>query len=157
MTDDNNLLKSPVFTPRPGWGGKLQNWSTGHRRELIMGAFVVVIVLGAVFFLRSEGESIQATPSPTPATGQITVTAQPRDSVTSLARKALNVYLERNAIELNAVQKLYIETELKNSVGETRLSVGQSIIFSEAAIQRAISKSRLLNDFQIKYFSRFLQ
>ncbi|MDP3697689.1 MAG: hypothetical protein Q8R55_06815 [Candidatus Taylorbacteria bacterium] len=29
-------IKSPIFTPRPGWGGKLKKWLSGHFSSYIL-------------------------------------------------------------------------------------------------------------------------
>lgn len=82
------------------------------------------------------------------------------DSRTTLARKALRNYLEKNNdSSLTAEHKIYIEDYLQKSVGHTSgVFVGTEIAFSKTLIRNAVEKSKTLTDDQLnnlkKYSSR---
>jgi len=42
-------IKSPIFTPRPGWGGKLKKWLTRHFHKVL--PFLAFIALGTGIYL----------------------------------------------------------------------------------------------------------
>ncbi len=84
-------------------------------------------------------------------------TAVRGDSQTKLARRALADFLEKNPDSaLTAEHKIYIEDYLRKNSGHTgRVSVGTSIEFSKDLIKDAISKSKNLNDNQLKNLHKY--
>lgn len=79
------------------------------------------------------------------------------DGTTKLARRALANYLEKNSdSSLRAEHKIYIEDYLRKKVGHTgKVRVGTSVEFSKSLIQEAISKSKNLNDAQLKNLHKY--
>ncbi|MFZ2976108.1 MAG: hypothetical protein WA055_05785 [Candidatus Moraniibacteriota bacterium] len=84
-------------------------------------------------------------------------TAIKGDSQTKLARRALADFLEKNPDSaLTAEHKIYIEDYLrKNSGHRGKVSVGTSIEFSKDLIKDAISKSKNLNENQLKNLHKY--
>jgi hypothetical protein len=76
---------------------------------------------------------------------------------THLARRALANYLEKNPdSSLAPEHKIYIEDYLrKKAGGQKSLRVGSSVEFSKSLIQDAISKSKNLNQNQIKNLHKY--
>jgi hypothetical protein len=79
------------------------------------------------------------------------------DSVTKLARKALADYLEKNPdSSLTPEHKIYIEDFLRKNVGHKgTVHIGTSIEFSKSLIGDAITKSKNLNDGQLKNLHKY--
>jgi hypothetical protein len=150
-------LQSPIFLPRPGWGGQLREWSKTNRRLLMILSAIILVLIGSSFFFRGNPDVTQATPTPTPNTNQVSVTAQTGDSITTLARRALNTYLLANSATVSDIQELFIETQLKNIIGEFRLSVGQTVHFPVSSIQQAIRNAENMTPYQIQYYSQFVR
>lgn len=84
-------------------------------------------------------------------------TAVKGDGTTRLARRALANYLEKNPdSSLTAEHKIYIEDYLRKHVTQKgRVLVGTSVEFSKSAIADAISKSKNLNDNQLKNLHKY--
>lgn len=84
-------------------------------------------------------------------------TAVRGDSATTLARRALANYLEKNPdSSLTAEHKIYIEDYLRRNAGpKGGLQVGTSVEFSKDSLQNAISKSKTLNDKQLKNLHKY--
>jgi hypothetical protein len=84
-------------------------------------------------------------------------TAAKGDSQTKLARRALADFLEKNPDSaLTAEHKIYIEDYLrKNSGHKGRTFVGTSVEFSKDLIKDAISKSKNLNENQLKNLHKY--
>ncbi|PIP26717.1 MAG: hypothetical protein CO140_01325 [Candidatus Moranbacteria bacterium CG_4_9_14_3_um_filter_40_7] len=76
---------------------------------------------------------------------------------THLARRALANYLEKNAdSSLSPEHKIYIEDYLrKKAGGKSSLHPGSSVEFSKSLIQDAISKSKNLNQNQLKNLHKY--
>ncbi|MBU2028371.1 SurA N-terminal domain-containing protein [Patescibacteria group bacterium] len=76
---------------------------------------------------------------------------------THLARRALANYLEKNPdSSLSPEHKIYIEDYLrKNAGGPSSLNPGSSVEFSKSLIQDAISKSKNLNQNQLKNLHKY--
>ena len=83
-------------------------------------------------------------------------TAAKGNGSTHLARKALADYLEKNPdAALTAEHKIYIEDYLRKAVSRKGVKVGASVEFSKDLIQNAISKSKTLNDRQLKNLHKY--
>ncbi|MFA4818002.1 MAG: hypothetical protein WC608_04760 [Parcubacteria group bacterium] len=83
-------------------------------------------------------------------------TAGKGDSRTKLARMALANYLEKNPDStLTPEHKIYIEDYLRKNVPPQRVFVGTSLEFSKDLIQNAITKSKTLNDRQLKNLHKY--
>lgn len=86
-------------------------------------------------------------------------TAARGDSRTTLARKALRNYLEKNNdSSLTAEHKIYIEDYLQKTVGHTSgVHVGTQISFSKTQIRDAIEKSKTLTESQLNNLTKYAQ
>lgn len=83
-------------------------------------------------------------------------TAVKGDGMTKLARRALANYLEKNPDStLTAEHKIYIEDYLRKQVPKKRVYVGTSVEFSKGLIQNAITKSKTLNERQLKNLQKY--
>lgn len=84
-------------------------------------------------------------------------TAAKGGSMTVLARKATADYLEKNQdSSLTKEHKIYIEDYLrKNVTSKGGVKVGTSVEFSKDLIQKAIDKSKTLNDKQLKNLQKY--
>jgi flagellar basal body-associated protein FliL len=84
-------------------------------------------------------------------------TAVAGDGSTTLARKALVSYLEKNNdSELTAEHKIYIEDYLRKNVNHTGgVAVGSQISFSKNLIKDSIEKSKTLNAGQLKNLEKY--
>jgi len=46
-------IKSPIFKPRPGWGGQLKNWLSTHFQEKILPAIsFAIFAIGLYLIIR---------------------------------------------------------------------------------------------------------
>ena len=79
------------------------------------------------------------------------------DSLTTLARRATQHYLEKNPTEgLSAEHKVYIEDYLqKQSNHSTGVNLGEKVSFSKDLISQAISVSKGLNQDQLKNLQKY--
>ncbi len=84
-------------------------------------------------------------------------TASKGDSYTSLARRALANYLEKNQdSSLTAEHKIYIEDFLRKNVpNQKRMFAGTSVEFSKSLIQNAITKAKSLNARQLHNLHKY--
>jgi len=50
--NQKNDIKSPDFTPRPGWGGKLKKWlNKNHELNILKLVATITLVLGIYLLL----------------------------------------------------------------------------------------------------------
>lgn len=84
-------------------------------------------------------------------------TAVVGDGQTTLARKALASYLEKNNdSELTAEHKIYIEDYLRKNVNHSgSVTVGSQISFSKNLIKDSIEKSKTLNMAQLENLKKY--
>lgn len=83
-------------------------------------------------------------------------TATRGNGMTHLARRALADYLEKNPDSaLTPEHKIYIEDYLRKNVPQKRIYVGTSVEFSKDLIQKAIEKSKTLNEKQLKNLHKY--
>ena len=84
-----------------------------------------------------------------------TETAEIGDGITHLARRALKDYLSRENIKLSAEQKIYIEDYMQNETGTRSLGLGETVSFSRALVENAISQAQLLTDSQLQNLEQY--
>jgi hypothetical protein len=84
-------------------------------------------------------------------------TAVAGDSKTTLARKALKSYLEKNQdSELTPEHKIYIEDYLRKNVDHSGgVNIGSQMTFSKNLIKDAIEKSKTLNENQLENLKKY--
>lgn len=83
-------------------------------------------------------------------------TAVRGDSMTTLARKSLSNYLEKNPDStLTAEHKIYIEDYLRKHVTPQKVTVGTSVEFSKDLIKTAIESSKTLNTKQLQNLHKY--
>ncbi len=84
-------------------------------------------------------------------------TATKNDGLTVLARRATANYLEKNQDSaLTKEHKIYIEDYLRKNVSQKGgIKVGTSVEFSKDLIQKAIEKSKTLNENQLKNLQKY--
>lgn len=99
--------------------------------------------------------------APAPAVSQETETsfiesAEKGEGSTHLARRALANYLEKNPDSaITAEHKIYIEDFLRKNTPKKRIFTGTSMEFSKELIQKAIEKSKNLNERQLKNLQKY--
>lgn len=53
MNQEQIDIKSPIFTPRPGWSGKLKKWLSRHfESEILPFVALLSLVLGIYLFVK---------------------------------------------------------------------------------------------------------
>ncbi|KKQ53613.1 MAG: hypothetical protein US70_C0001G0017 [Parcubacteria group bacterium GW2011_GWD2_38_11] len=89
--------------------------------------------------------------------GSFIETAGRNDSITILARRATANYLEKNQDSaLTKEHKIYIEDYLRKNVSQKGgAKIGTSVEFSKDLIQKAIEKSKTLNENQLKNLQKY--
>jgi hypothetical protein len=107
---------------------------------------------------KSVGEKTSSVASSQETEKSFVETAAKGDSQTKLARRALADFLEKNPDSaLTAEHKIYIEDYLrKNSGNKGKVFVGTSVEFSKDLLRDAISKSKNLNDNQLKNLHKYV-
>ena len=133
-------IKSPIFTPRPGWGGKLKNWLKKNGQSKVLPVTsIVVLVLGIYMYWDKFGAQKQDNDI---VSATIEKTAEPRQGLTHLARAAISDYLMANNIELSSEQRIYAETYLVSIMGKKSVSVGETISFDKTKLADAVEKAK---------------
>ncbi|EKE25472.1 MAG: hypothetical protein ACD_5C00145G0003 [uncultured bacterium] len=84
-------------------------------------------------------------------------TAEAGSNLTTLSRRAAADYLEKNQdSSLTKEHKIYIEDYLRKNVStKDGVKVGTSVEFSKELIQKAIEKSKTLNEKQLKNLEKY--
>jgi hypothetical protein len=83
-------------------------------------------------------------------------TAIKGDGSTTLARRALANYLEKNPdTALTPEHKIYIEDFLRKNATKNKVSIGTSIEFSKSSIQDAIGRAKNLNEKQLQNLHKY--
>ena len=149
-------IKSPIFTPRPGWGGKLNNWfKSNFERKILPALATVIIVIGAYFYIAKHNPA-QAPVENSPVAEAIDVQIQSGQGLTHIARTAITEYLSGNGLDLSATQKVFAESYLVNKMGNQRLLAGGTLSIKTTELEEVIEKAKSLTQDQIKTWSRYV-
>ncbi|MCC6934365.1 MAG: hypothetical protein IT406_01565 [Candidatus Yanofskybacteria bacterium] len=154
-------LPGPLFTPRPGWGGKLRAWLTDHAYLLV---FRVVLLVALLLIGRSlwHARSLPSTspaPTPTPVIAQnIALTARPGDGLTDLAARAIDLLLASGSatIRLDAAQHLFAVDSLARAMGWRRLLLNEELLFKTSDITAAVLQALTLSPSRHAAWERLL-
>lgn len=154
-------LPSPLFTPRPGWGGQLREWLRENAYlasfRLVLAAALAVVVIS---ILRSPPTTqLAASPSPTPTPDTIAQTFRPGEGISHLAGRALDAYLAtRPEYKLDAVRRLFAVDTLWKTVADAgnlpEFDAGAVIEFPHTVIEYAISQAEGMTAAQYRAWSR---
>ena len=174
FTPDRTLdLQSPVFQPRPGWGGQLAGLikKIFSSSTFIIAVALLVVALTGYSLLKAKDNYAVTNPVTTkfgqiPTTAPTTVleqgvfqeTALAGQGVTHLARHALKGYLSeyRDTI-LSTEQKIYIEDYLRRRTDQISLHPGQTIYFNTKDIANAVANAKKLKSWQIANLTQYVK
>lgn len=94
---------------------------------------------------------------PEPKKKEYREVAEPGESITHLARKALKKYLQEKPqdFEITPEHKIYIEDYIQKKTGSGWLMLGETLTFSEDLIVEAINKARELNPDQLENLKQY--
>ena len=155
-------LPGPLFTPRPGWGGKLSKWLGENLYIFIFRLVVLAALFLIVFSLVSAWRTNPPLPSPTPEplsqNWTFHTAASSGEGMTDLAAWAVDAYLTRHdpQVSLSAVEHIYTVDRLSRLVGWHRLEVGEEIEFDADDIASIIERAYSLPA-QRDAWARFLR
>lgn len=151
----------PIFEPRPGWGGQLKTWSENNWRWVLPAILLVTLLSVMGHYLATpKQESVDSitTPSPTPFRDFMHITVNRGDSRTTLARRALMLYLTANPeISLSPEQKLHAENLLVAKIPADQMIAGTKLEFNPNDIVEAITAAEKLTPSQLAKYRLYLK
>lgn len=89
------------------------------------------------------------------STDAYSFTAQPGDSYTKIARKAVQIFGIDNQVELSGAQIVFVETNLTIKAGSPQLDVDESVSIDKATVGEWVEKAKNLTDEQKAAWQRF--
>jgi hypothetical protein len=122
--------------------------------KTILGAsFLFAAVLTASLLVVGKGsasaqELAQPTNNNSQQTGSYDYVAQPGDSYSLIARKAVQTYGIINKVSLSQAQIIYIETNLTQAADSPILNEGQKVSINTNDIKNWVEKAQKLTDSQ---------
>jgi hypothetical protein len=162
-------MPSPLFTPQPGWGGRLHEWL---RENAYLAVFRLVLFVAIVILVQSILRHRAPVPEPLASPGVPPASVQghrpvasPGDSATALAARALEAHLaafpDRGPLDavqrLASVDRLAREAVATSSRQPFELNPGDSLFFPYAAVDAAIGAAKALTPAQRAAWSRYLR
>jgi hypothetical protein len=161
-------LPSPLFTPRPGWGGRLRQWwsENGYGTVFRSVLLIALIILAATIFTTRDNKSdVAVTPSPTPTIEAIEEAARPGEGISHLASRVLNAYIaeEPATRALEPVEHLFAVDYLSRMImalssrSPFTLRANENVRFPVTALNDAIAKANALTPQERTNWSRFLK
>lgn len=125
------------------------------KQLLKLSAFALFIIASAFVVVNFNTSSVNAQENPEQSENQeqseeakspYSYTAQPGDSYTKIARKAVQTYGINNNVQLSQAQIIAAETFLTVEAGSPTLNEGQSIVLSEESVKSAVEKAKDLDE-----------
>ncbi|MCC6404875.1 MAG: hypothetical protein IT405_00625 [Candidatus Yanofskybacteria bacterium] len=155
-------LPGPLFTPRPGWGGKLRIWFSEHAYLLVFRLVVVcalVLIVRSFWVARTPQEAERSPVPRAPVESVFVLTAQSGDGITTLAAHAIDLRLAAGpaALRLDGAQHLFAVDSLARLAGWAPLSVGQEVRFESSDITTTILHALTLPPHQHAAWERVLR
>lgn len=156
-------LPGPLFTPRPGWGGKLRVWLRANGVKTLATLIVVSASIGATSYIINRRDSVSVTPtaSPTPiAIPGYTITARTGDTLTSISTRALDDHLKASGEQLDRIARLWAVDRITNALltpYPARPTSGQVITIPTTVIEYGIAEATSLSPTQRKNLQKYLK
>jgi hypothetical protein len=123
-----------------------------------LGAALMLVVVNVS---AQEGETQEVTPVTTEATEPVEAeateesttsnfdyVAQPGDSYSLMARKAVQTYGINNSVNLSGAQIIFIETNLTKAAGSPVLNLGQNVSIDGNLVSEWVDKAQALTEEQ---------
>jgi len=82
--------------------------------------------------------------------------AQPGDSYTKIARKAVQTYGAVKQVNLSQAQIIAAETFLTQEAGSPSLNVGEAVSIKESAVDAAVKKAQGLSEAQLAMWQKYV-
>ncbi len=114
-------------------------------------AFATLVMVGVATILprtaRAEG-STTSNSSSTTKEKTYTYVAQPNDTYSQMARKAIQTYGINNKVKLSQAEIIAAETSLTIAGGSPELVIGQTVVIKESAVKDAVTNAQKLTPAQ---------
>lgn len=88
--------------------------------------------------------------------GSYTFIAQPGDSYSKIARKAVQIYGIETETNLSLEQIMFAETNLTIQAGSPELAVGQEVIIQKSDVANWVDKAKELSDSQQALWTKYV-
>lgn len=146
-------LPSPVFTPRPGWGGQFRRWLRQRGATIFFRGVIIIALCITALALWHQPESPQATVSPVTPTPivevPIIIPVKAGDGMSAIAVRAIDAYLAlpiamQSSYHLDSLQHLIAVDALVRSTPAQTLHAGDTVSFSLHNVQVAIDVAAVL-------------
>ncbi len=105
----------------------------------------------------APAENEQASQENNEAQGPYNYTAQPGDSYTKIARKAVQTHGINNNVNLSQAQIVAAETFLTNEAGSPNVNAGDKVNISEDAVKAAVERAEKLDDNAKALWERYVK
>lgn len=152
-------LKSPIFAPRPGWGGQLRHWfAEGGSLLLFRLALAIALVLILVALIRqpsspAETRTISDNRISVPP---VTIGVRSGDGMYALAMRAIDWYTASHGIRLDEIERIGATDSLVNLTGPHQLKPGQVVDFDAQNVAAAINYAQNLSPTQRQNLEPYL-
>ena len=163
-------MPSPLFTPRPGWGGRFREWMHDNAYVVVfrLVLFVAIVVLIQSIVRNRPPADFAASPSPSPSSAPVDgyrPVAAPREGASHLAARALDEHLAARpgTGPLTAAERAYaIDSLWRGAVAAAArtpfvLHVGDSLFFPTATVDAAVSAAKALTPTQKAAWGRLVR
>lgn len=152
-------LPSPLFSPRPGWGGQLKEWFTENAYLVTFRTVLALAVaLVVVSIIRNRPAPVATAPSPTPSPSVVReYAARPGDGMTHLAARAIDEHLAYTGMRLSAEQHLAAVDSLSRTKGWRPLDADERVPFREDEVAAAIAGSLALSAAALAAWGKYLR
>jgi len=135
--------------------------------KLVILKLTVLVVIAALIspvLINSQGVNAQngdeeVTPSSSEQATDVTYSyvAQPGDSYTKLARKAVQTYGAKHNVNVSQAGIIFAETNLARQAGSPQLNISQKVDIKESVVKDWVDKATRLSDAQKAAWGHYIQ
>ena len=113
------------------------------------------IALAVAIVVNPATASAEEKKTTTSSSSAYNYVAQPGDSYSLMARKAVQDYSKSNKSNLNQAQIIYAETTLTQAAGSPFLNEGQKVSIKKSDVKSAVDKAKKLTSAQIAAWNEY--
>ena len=125
---------------------------------VLVAAIISPIVINNRSVYAQNGDE-EVTPSAQEQSANVSYSyvAQPGDSYTKLARKAVQTYGAKYSVDISQAGIIFAETNLSQQAGSPQLNISQKVDIKESVVKDWVDKATRLSDAQKAAWGHYIQ
>ena len=122
---DTYQAPGPIFTPEPGWGGKIHVWLRKYFWQFVLPGLLIAVFLILTSQFNWQPRLVSSSPTATPLPAVLSRSIAPGESRLLVIRQIVSAYIAQQTENLTGGQRIFMETKLNQILPADSTLAGQ--------------------------------